>query len=111
MFRRRSDRTSVAVGPGWSSQVAEILWAAVDPDRRRSGLGTRLVEDVLETLWAEGVRLVEAKTLDRSAGYEPYEATIAFWEGRGFLKVDVIDPLPGWEPGNPCAIYVAPLPS
>ena len=69
-----------------SPQVAEVLWAAVDPDRRGSGLGTRLVEDVLETLWAEGVRLVEAKTLDRSAGYEPYEATIAFWKGRGFLR-------------------------
>jgi len=94
-----------------SPQTAEILWAAVDPDRRRSGLGTRLIEDVLQTLQGEGVRLVEAKTLDRSAGYKLYDATIAFWEGRGFLKVDVIDPLPSWEPGNPCAIYVAPLPS
>jgi hypothetical protein len=23
--------------------------------------------------------------------------------------VDTIDPLPGWEPGNPAAIYVAAL--
>jgi hypothetical protein len=27
------------------------------------------------------------------------------------LKIDVIDPLPGWQPGNPCAIYVTVLPA
>ena len=58
---------------------------------------------------SEAVLLVEVKTLDESANYEPYEATIAFWEARGFLKIDVIDPLPGWQPGNPCAIYVTVL--
>jgi hypothetical protein len=39
----------------------------------------------------------------------PYEATRAFWERNGFIHVDTIDPLPGWEPGNPAAIYVAAL--
>jgi hypothetical protein len=53
--------------------------------------------------------VVEVKTLDRSAGNEPYQATRAFWEGRGFVQVDTIDPLPGWPPGNPAAIYVAAL--
>jgi ribosomal protein S18 acetylase RimI-like enzyme len=92
-----------------SPETAEILWAAVEAERQREGLGTRLVEDALTTLQSEGVLLVEVKTLDQSANYEPYEATIAFWERRGFLKIDVIDPLPGWQPGNPCAIYVAIL--
>ena len=46
---------------------------------------------------------MEAKTLDRSSGYRPYEATRAFWERNGFVHVDTIDPLPGWEPGNPAA--------
>ena len=45
----------------------------------------------------------------RSSGYRPYEATRAFWERNGFVHVDTIDPLPGWEPGNPAAIYVAAL--
>ena len=40
-------------------------------------------------------------TLDRSAGYPPYRATLAFWQHRGFVEVDTIDPLPGWQPGNP----------
>ncbi|MGH9171580.1 MAG: GNAT family N-acetyltransferase [Acidimicrobiales bacterium] len=90
-----------------SPAVSEILWIAVDPARRRRGVGTLLLEHVLGVLAAGGVSLVEAKTLDASAGYEPYEATRGFWEARGFVMVDTIDPLPDWQPGNPCAIYVA----
>jgi hypothetical protein len=60
-------------------------------------------------LAASGVLVVEVKTLDESAGYEPYVATRAFWEARGFVQVDCVDPLPGWRPGNPSAIYIAAL--
>jgi len=67
----------------------------------------RRVRDVLVVFFL-GVG-VEAKTLDSSSGYRPYEATRAFWERNGFIHVDTIDPLPGWEPGNPAAIYVAAL--
>ena len=52
---------------------------------------------------------MEAKTLDRSCGYRPYESTRAFWERNGFIHIDTIDPLPGWRPGNPAAIYIAAL--
>ena len=92
-----------------SPRAVELLWAAVRADRRGGGLGTRLVEHVLAELAAGGVRLVEVRTLDRSAGYAPYEATRGFWEARGFVQVDRVDPYPGWQPGNPCAIYVAAL--
>jgi GNAT superfamily N-acetyltransferase len=92
-----------------ASGAAEILWAAVHPTRRGAGIGTLLIEHVLDALVAEGVLLVEAKTLDGAAGYAPYEATRAFWERRGFVQVDTIDPMPGWQPGSPCAIYVAAL--
>ncbi len=88
---------------------AEIMIAAVLPERHGVGIGTQLVDHVLDYLRAEGVMLVEAKTLDASAGYEPYVATRSFWERRGFVQVDCIDPLPGWEPGNPAALYVAAL--
>ena len=30
----------------------------------------------------------------------------AFWSAMGFVQIDCIDPLPGWQPGNPSAIYV-----
>jgi GNAT superfamily N-acetyltransferase len=92
-----------------SARAAEVLWAAVADRRRGWGLGTRLVEQVLAELAAGGVRLVEVRTLDASAGYAPYEATRGFWEARGFVQVDRIDPYPGWQPGNPGAIYVAAL--
>jgi len=89
--------------------VAKILWTAVAAEHRNAGLGGALVRAVLRALRAEGVHLVQTKTLDRSAGYRPYEATIRFWERHGFVQTDTIDPMPGWEPGKPSAILVAAL--
>jgi ribosomal protein S18 acetylase RimI-like enzyme len=88
---------------------AEILYAAVRPAAQRRGIGAALVGAALAAAGEAGVLLVEVKTLDASSGYEPYRATRAFWEGQGFVQVDCIDPLPGWDPGNPSAIYVAAL--
>jgi GNAT superfamily N-acetyltransferase len=90
-------------------RAAEILWAAVAADRRGTGLGARLVDHALDELSAEGVQIVETKTLDASADYAPYEATRAFWLSRGFIQIDMIDPLPGREPGNPAAILALAL--
>jgi len=98
-----------AIAARKSSAGAEILWIAVDAARRGLGHGTTLLGYVLDHLGADGISVVEAKTLDRSSGYRPYEATRAFWERNGFVHVDTIDPLPGWPPGNPAAIYVAAL--
>ena len=47
--------------------------------------------------------MIEVKTLDRSADYQPYVATRAFREGRGFIQIDTIDPFPDWPPGNSAA--------
>jgi GNAT superfamily N-acetyltransferase len=88
---------------------AEILWIAVDAPRRGKGQGTRLLNDVIDDLAATGVSVVTVKTLDSSAGYAPYEATREFYEHNGFVYVDTIDPLPGWPPGNPAALYVAAI--
>ena len=88
---------------------AEITFAAVLPDRRNGGIGTALVQRALAELARDGVEAVEVKTLDASAGYEPYVATRSFWEARGFVQIDCIDPLPGWQPGNPAAIYVTTI--
>ena len=90
-------------------RAAEILWAAVAADRRGAGLGTGLINHVLDELSAEGVQIVEVKTLDPSADYAPYEATRAFWLACGFIQLDTIDPFPDWEPGNPAAIIAVAL--
>jgi GNAT superfamily N-acetyltransferase len=99
----------IAVAAWKSAAAAEILWIAVDASRRGRGYGTQLLGHVLSCLANTGISVVEAKTLDRSSGYEPYVATRAFWERNGFIQIDTIDPLPGWQPGNPAAIYVAAL--
>jgi GNAT superfamily N-acetyltransferase len=98
-----------AVAATKSPSGAEILWIAMDATRRGRGHGTRLLSHVLDHLAADGISVVEAKTLDRSSGYRPYEATRAFWERNGFIHIDTINPPPGWQPGNPAAIYVAAL--
>jgi ribosomal protein S18 acetylase RimI-like enzyme len=97
------------VAPRRFSAAAEITVAAVAPQRRGHGVGSALVRHALAALATDGVAMVEVKTLDASAGYEPYVATRAFWERRGFVQIDCIDPLPGWQPGNPSAIYAQAL--
>jgi ribosomal protein S18 acetylase RimI-like enzyme len=106
---RGGEVVGFAVVASRSSMAAEILWVAVAPEHRGVGMGTRLVDEVLRLLANEGMALVEVKTLDRAAEDEGYEGTRAFWERRGFVQMDTIDPLPGWQPGNPAAIYVAAL--
>jgi len=92
-----------------SPRAAEITFAAVVPERRHQGIGRSLLATVVDELARDGVVVIEVKTLDASADYEPYVATRAFWERNGFVQIDCIDPLPGWAPGNPAAIYVRAL--
>ena len=89
--------------------TAEIMFAAVLPGHQRSGIGQALVSEAIARLAELEVVVIEVKTLDASADYEPYVATRGFWSRCGFHQVDCIDPLPGWEEGNPAAIYVAAL--
>jgi ribosomal protein S18 acetylase RimI-like enzyme len=90
-------------------RAAEILWMAIASAHRHRGEGSLLLNAVLDDLGAGGVSVVEVKTLDKSSDYTPYEATRGFWEARGFVHVDTIDPLPGWQEGNPAAVYIAAL--
>jgi GNAT superfamily N-acetyltransferase len=92
-----------------SRQVAEISWMAVTPAHRHQGVGTMLINQIAVDLKAEGTSLLEVKTLAADVEYAPYEGTRRFYEGRGFVHLETIDPYPSWEPGNPCAIYVKVL--
>lgn len=91
------------------SKVAELLWMAVHPEQQRKGVGTALLSALENDLRADGFELLVVKTLAAEARYAPYEGTRQFYEGEGFLLVEAIDPYPGWEPGNPCAIYAKVL--
>ena len=117
-LRRRFDRSRVWVAEADGDVVgcvmlqpryehsAEIYYAGVLPRYQRHGIGRQLVQRLLDEA---GVPIIEVKTLDESSGYEPYVGTRAFWRAMGFVQIDCIDPLPGWQPGNPSAIYVCAL--
>lgn len=92
-------------------KVCELRWMAVRETHRNQGVGTRLLDRVCERMVADGGRLLTVKTLADTVSFEPYVRTRAFYENRGFLHVETVDPYPDWGPGNPCAIYVKPLSS
>jgi len=88
------------------TEVAEILWIAVKLARQQGRIGSALIDRIAHDLRAQGIRLLEVKTLSEDVDYPPYEATRRFYENMGFMHLETIDPYPGWEPGSPCAIYV-----
>jgi GNAT superfamily N-acetyltransferase len=87
-----------------STQVIELKHFAVIKERQNRGLGTELLSFIEKQY--PNAKIIEVKTLDESRAYEPYARTRAFYEKNGFIKIDVIDPYPGWEPNSPCAIYI-----
>jgi ribosomal protein S18 acetylase RimI-like enzyme len=89
-----------------NENVAEISWIAVKKERQNQGVGSSLINYISDDLKAEGVTLLKVKTLSENVDNKPYESTRKFYEKMGFVHLETIDPYPGWEPGNPCAIYV-----
>jgi len=87
-----------------SAKVIEIKHIAVKRNSQGHGIGTTII-GYIETEVAPG-KIIEVKTLDESSEYEPYVKTRAFYNKNGFIKIEVVDPYPGWDKGNPCAIYV-----
>lgn len=92
-----------------SQEVSELSWLAVTDDQQGQGTGTRLLQEIYADRTSAGVQLLTVKTLADTVASQTYERTRRFYEKEGFLHIETIDPYPGWEPGNPCAIYVKPL--
>ena len=92
-----------------SDKTAEIKQLAVKKMNHRLGIGTRLVRYLEKEIIPN--KIIEVKTLDESCDYEPYKETRAFYKKNSFTKIEVIDPYPGWDKGNPCAIYVKAPPN
>ena len=86
--------------------AAEIYLLAVDPATHRRGVGRALVEALERDLVADGVRIMEVKTLGPSDPDGGYRRTRLFYQGMGFEPVEEIA---GLWPGVPCLIMIKVL--
>lgn len=87
-------------------ESAEVHLMAVDPNWHRRGIGRRLLAAAERDLAADGVRMLQVKTLGASRPDPGYDRTRHFYAGMGFLPMEEMLDL--W-PGNPCLILVKPL--
>ena len=84
--------------------ASELYVLGVLPDYHRQGLGRRLLGRAEEVLRADGVRLLQVKTLGPSHLSAAYARTRAFYAAQGFLPLEELSDL--WEADNPCLILV-----
>ena len=87
-------------------ESAEIYLMGVEPALHRQGIGRALVEALEADLLADGVDLLQVKTLGPSLPDDNYERTRRFYARMGFWPLEEILDL--W-PGNPCLIMVKAL--
>src|SRR5215467_9081420 len=85
---------------------AEVYLMAVAPAMHRRGIGRALVETLEADLIADGVELLQVKTLGPSLPDASYDQTRRFYLHMGFRPLEEISEL--W-PGNPCLIMVKVL--
>jgi GNAT superfamily N-acetyltransferase len=85
-------------------EEAEIEWMGVLKNSHRKGIGTLLLRETESIMVKRGIRRIVVRTLDESVGYDPYSGTNAFFRRKGFVKVRT-EEVPGWDPGNICAVY------
>jgi ribosomal protein S18 acetylase RimI-like enzyme len=87
-------------------ESAEIYLMAVAPTLHRRGIGRALVETLEADLLADGVKLLQVKTLGPSLPDAGYERTRRFYWHMGFRPLEEFHDF--W-PGNPCLIMVKAL--
>ena len=87
-------------------QTNEIHFTVVDRPSTAGGVGTAMIEAIIEDVLARGVKLLEVKTLGPSKDDPNYARTRHFYEKMGFLPLEETDL---WGAHTPCLILVKPL--
>jgi len=85
---------------------AEIYLMAVEPALHRQGIGSTLIEAAESDLIADGVEMLQVKTLGPSQPDASYDRTRKFYSHMGFRPLEEIH---GLWPGNPCLVMVKAL--
>lgn len=86
--------------------AAEVHLTAVNPAYHRAGIGRALLRAAENELAADGVHLVQVKTLGPSRTDPNYAQTRLFYEACGFEPLEEIQGLWG---DNPCLVMVKTL--
>jgi ribosomal protein S18 acetylase RimI-like enzyme len=72
-----------------------------NPEFHRHGIGNQMLEHAERSLVADGVELLQVKTLSAAKSDEGYERTRAFYLATGFRPLEELPDLRG--PREPCA--------
>jgi ribosomal protein S18 acetylase RimI-like enzyme len=83
--------------------TSDLYWIVVAREQQGSGIGSKLLQHVEQTLTADGCRLVVVETSSR-ADYAP---TRGFYEARGYTRTAVIPEY--YAPGDDLVIYLKDL--
>lgn len=90
-----------------TSRVAEIHVMGVLPEFHRRGVGRRMLGHAERALVADGVELLQVKTLSATKADEGYARTRAFYLASGFRPVEELPDL--WGPENPALLMAKSL--
>lgn len=88
-------------------QSAEVHLMAVLREHHGEGVGRALVEAAAQDAAADGVRLLQVKTLGVADPDPHYAATRRFYEAVGFLPLE--ETVAFWGEDTPCLVMVKPL--
>ena len=67
--------------------MIKLLWMAVDKDRQDRGVGTKLINFLVNLAKKVGMRGIEVKTLTDKDNYQPYKLTRNFYYKNAFKKI------------------------
>jgi len=87
-------------------ETADIFVIAVRPEHHRAGVGRALVEHGAAWARGEGCRVMMVKTMGPSKPNAEYAATLRFYLGMGFSRLEEFQ---GVWPGIPCLVLARPL--
>ncbi len=106
---RREDRTAVGILllNQHFPQSAEVHLMAVLREHHGQGVGRALVEAAAADAAADGVRLLQVKTLGVADPDPHYAATRRFYEAVGFVPLEETTAF--WGEDTPCLVMVKPL--
>ena len=83
---------------------SEVELLVVDRAHHRKGIGSALLRRFATDQLADGVEMIQVKTLGPSRDDEGYHRTRQFYEARGFVPLQELDL---WGPDNPALVMAA----